>query len=110
MLQLNPPLPLETPKGRGWAHLLLDYSQEHDLLWVVFLNERGECWTFPNAEVRMVNNYSLGRYGFSPEHWNSYGAGNIPGKFDGLLAHRPNGQGPGEETKRGVTETSKPIS
>jgi hypothetical protein len=49
--QLNPALPLHTPKGRGWAHFLIDYSQEHDLLWVVFLNETGECWTFPNSNT-----------------------------------------------------------
>ena len=42
MIQLNPPLPLHTPKGDGWAHFLIDYSQEHDLLWVVFLNKGGD--------------------------------------------------------------------
>ena len=63
--QLNPALPLITPKGKGWAHFVLDYSQEHDLLWVVFLNKNGQCWTFPNSEVSMDNNISLGRYDFS---------------------------------------------
>ena len=61
ILQLSPVLPLETPKGTGWAHFLIDYSQEHNLLWVVFLEENGECWTFPNSEIRMVHNLSLGR-------------------------------------------------
>lgn len=61
LLQLNPALPLKTPKGKGWAHFLIDYSQEHNLLWVIFLEENGECWTFPNSEVRMVPNLSLGR-------------------------------------------------
>lgn len=61
LLQLNPALPLETPKGKGWGHFLIDYSQEHNLLWVIFLEENGECWTFPNSEVRMVPNLSLGR-------------------------------------------------
>ena len=27
---------LETPKGKGFAHFVIDYSQEHNLLWVVF--------------------------------------------------------------------------
>lgn len=59
--QLNPTIPLETPKGRGFAHFLIDYSQEHDLLWVVFLDSDGECWTFKNSEIRIQKNISLGR-------------------------------------------------
>ena len=60
MLQLNPPLPLLTPKGKGYAHFLIDYSQEHDLLWVCFINGTGECWTFRNADIRLEANLSLG--------------------------------------------------
>jgi hypothetical protein len=77
--QLDPPLPLETPKGRGWAHVLIDYSQEHDLLWVVFLNRTGECWTFPNSDIRMVNNLSLGRYVSNPKSVTSFGSGDPSG-------------------------------
>ena len=65
ILQLNPPLLLHTPRGKGWAHFLIDYSQEHDLLWVVFLNKGGECWTVPNSQIRLDSNYSLGRDDFS---------------------------------------------
>ena len=61
MIQLNPPLPLQTPKGDGWAHFLIDYSQEHDLMWVVFLNDGGECWTVSNRHVRLDPNWTLGR-------------------------------------------------
>ena len=61
MLQLNPPIPVVTPKGEGWAHVLIDYSQEHDLLWVVFLDESGECWTLPNRDIRIQSNLTLGR-------------------------------------------------
>ena len=61
ILQLNPALPLETPKGKGWAHFLIDYSQEHDLLWVVFLDANGECWTFPNPQIKITTNFSIGR-------------------------------------------------
>jgi hypothetical protein len=60
--QLNPPLPLKTPKGDGYAHLVIDYSQEHNLLWVVFIDDTGECWTFPNNQVRITENFSLGRF------------------------------------------------
>jgi hypothetical protein len=59
--QLNPTIPLTTPKGKGFAHLVIDYSQEHDLLWVVFLDDGGECWTFKNSEIKIVENFSLGR-------------------------------------------------
>ena len=39
--QLNPPLPLETSKGPGWAHFVIDYGQEFALLWVVFMDADG---------------------------------------------------------------------
>ena len=61
LLQLNPPLPVETPKGSGLAHVLIDYGIEHDLLWVVFIDHTGECWTVPNKEVRAVENWTAGR-------------------------------------------------
>jgi len=61
MLQLNPPLPLTTPRGKGFAHFLIDYSQEHDLLWVVFLDDTGESWTFNNREIRLQSNITMGR-------------------------------------------------
>ena len=63
MLQLDPPIPLDTSKGKGFAHMVVDYSQEHDLLWVVFLDESGECWLFRNGEVRIQRNFTLGRVG-----------------------------------------------
>lgn len=59
--QLNPPLPLKTSKGYGWAHLVIDYGQEHHLIWVVFLDNGGECWSAPNPDVRMCPNWTMGR-------------------------------------------------
>jgi hypothetical protein len=59
--RINPPLPLETPKGSGYAHFLIDYSQEHHLMWVVFINDTGECWTFENPQIRLSPNYTLNR-------------------------------------------------
>ena len=61
MLQLNPPLPLSTPKGEGFAHILIDYGPESDLYWTVFITETGEIWTFANREVRAAKNITLGR-------------------------------------------------
>jgi hypothetical protein len=59
--QLHPPLPLETSKGPGWAHFVIDYGPESALLRVVFMDADGACWTVPNAEVRMCYNWTLGR-------------------------------------------------
>ncbi len=69
LIQLNPPIPLQTSMGAGMAHFLIDYSCEYDLFWVVFLNETGECWTFNNKEIRAQKNITLGRKGvnFIPE-------------------------------------------
>jgi len=61
LTQLNPPLPLETTKGAGLAHFVIDYGPESDLLWVVFMDKDGACWTVPNPEVRMTTNWTLGR-------------------------------------------------
>ena len=60
LTQLNPPLPLETPKGAGLAYAVIDYGPDFDLLWVVFDNDTGECWTWPNPKVRAVKNITLG--------------------------------------------------
>ena len=60
MLQLDPPLPLVTPKGKALAHFLIDYGAEHDLLWVCF-QEDGECWTWRNQDIRAESNITFGR-------------------------------------------------
>ena len=59
ILQLNPTIPMDTPKGKGYAHFLIDYSQEHDLCWVVFINDTKECWTFKNSMIRIEDNATL---------------------------------------------------
>ena len=61
LLQLNPPIPVVTPKGKGWAHVLIDYSQEHHLVWVCFQDDTGECWSWQNRDVRIQANPTLGR-------------------------------------------------
>ncbi len=65
--QLNPPLALDTVKGQGWAHFVIDYGPEHDLMWVVFMDKDGACWTVPNPEVRLQFNWTLGRRKPEPE-------------------------------------------
>lgn len=59
MIQLDPAIPLVTPKGEGFAHFIIDYGQEHHLLWVVFIDETRECWTFQNPEVRLQDNQTM---------------------------------------------------
>ncbi len=61
IIQLNPPVPIETPKGSAQAMFLIDYSIEHNLMWVCFIDETGECWTFQNPEIRACKNITLGR-------------------------------------------------
>lgn len=44
----------------GYAFLVIDYSQEHDLLFTCAM-DNGEIWTLSNLEIRMPKNISLDR-------------------------------------------------
>jgi hypothetical protein len=66
LTQLNPPLPLKTSKGDGLAHFVIDYGPESHLMWVVFMDADGACWTVPNPEVRMSPNWTMGRRAQKP--------------------------------------------
>jgi hypothetical protein len=60
--QLNPTLPVEViGKGKGYAIAVIDYGQEHHLMWVVVTDDGGEIWTVPNPQVRVQNNWTMGR-------------------------------------------------
>jgi len=61
ILRLDPPIPITSPKGHGLAHFLIDYGAEHNLIWTVFLDETGECWSFQNTEIRAQKNITMGR-------------------------------------------------
>ncbi len=61
LTQLNPPLPLTTPKGPALAHAVIDYGAEFNLLWVCIQDDTGEIWTWPNPDVRGVKNITMGR-------------------------------------------------
>jgi hypothetical protein len=60
LLQLNPTIPVVTPKGKGMAQAIIDYGPEHDLIWVVFQDD-GECWSWKNQDIRAERNITLGR-------------------------------------------------
>jgi hypothetical protein len=60
--QLDPPLPVTVEgKGKGYALAVIDYGQEHNLIWVTGLSDSGEIWCAPNPLVRLEANWSMGR-------------------------------------------------
>ena len=60
--QLEPPIPVHVlDKGDGFAIAVIDYGQEHNLIWVTALNDTGEIWCAPNPRVRMQANWTMGR-------------------------------------------------
>ncbi len=61
IIQLHCPLPLNTPKGKAWAHFIIDNGIESHLQWVCFQDDTGECWTWENPEIRAQQNITLGR-------------------------------------------------
>lgn len=71
--RIDPPLPLLTPKGKAMAHFLIDYGLEHDLYWVCFQDDTGECWTWKNSVIRLQNNITAGRINIPKE---TLGCGN----------------------------------
>ena len=65
--RIDPPLPLQTPKGKAMAHFIIDYGIEHDLHWVCFQDTTGECWTWNNKEIRLQENITAGRINIPKE-------------------------------------------
>ncbi len=61
ILQLDPPIPVWTEKGKGIAWLVVDYGAEHHIMWTVAMDDTGEVWTFANPEIRAQWNLTLGR-------------------------------------------------
>jgi len=62
LLQLNPMLPIVrvSDSMKGYAFLIIDYSQEHDLMFTCAM-DNGEIWTLKNSDIRMGVNITLGR-------------------------------------------------
>ena len=62
MLQLNPMIPIYriSDNMKGFAFILTDYSQEHNLLFTCAM-DNGEIWTLSNQELRFCKNISLDR-------------------------------------------------
>ena len=69
MLQLNPMIPVfvvpssgSYPSGSGYAFCLIDYSQEHNVLWGVAFDSTGEVWWVSNKHIRFQKNSSMSRH------------------------------------------------
>lgn len=62
MIQLNPMLPIVrvSDSMKGYAFLVIDYSQEHNLMFTCIMNN-GEIWTLKNSEIKGEQNITLGR-------------------------------------------------
>jgi len=62
MLQLNPMIPIirKSDGMKGFAFLVIDYSQEHYILFVCGM-DNGDIWALSNKDISMQNNASLGR-------------------------------------------------
>ena len=62
IIQLNPMLPIfrVSDQMEGYAFLVIDYSQEHNLLFTCAM-DNGEIWTLSNQEIRFCKNISLDR-------------------------------------------------
>jgi hypothetical protein len=62
MLQLNPMIPIVrvSDNMEGFAFLVIDYSQEHNILFTCAM-DNGEIWTLSNQEIRFQKNISLDR-------------------------------------------------
>jgi hypothetical protein len=63
IVQLNPMIPIYriSDNMKGFAFILIDYSQEHDLLFTCAM-DNGEIWTLSTKELRFCKNISLERF------------------------------------------------
>ncbi len=60
IIQLNPAIRMNTPKGPGYANFLIDRGMDLDNEWIVFLDNT-EIWSFLNDKVRVDKNYTYNR-------------------------------------------------
>lgn len=67
ILQLNPQIPVYTPRGEAVAIGWIDYSEDHDLFWVCALNESRQVWIVNNKDVRIAENPTMDREFKSPD-------------------------------------------
>ncbi|WGR74300.1 MULTISPECIES: hypothetical protein [unclassified Bradyrhizobium] len=61
ILQLNPPIYVETPLGSAVCMFLWEHGLEIDVQWCCFIESTGEPWWLPNNQIRLSTNLSAGR-------------------------------------------------
>ena len=62
ILQLNPSIPVYVKdKGTGETLFLMEYGKEDNTLFGVALDKDGTFWWVPQHDIRLLNNYSIGR-------------------------------------------------
>lgn len=68
--ELRQPWPMTCPRGKGLCVAVIDYGPEHDLMYVIAMNDTGEMWTYSNPDVRMRPNETLraGRVPVQQDH------------------------------------------
>lgn len=57
--ELRASIPVSTPYGNGFAFAVIDYSQEHHLIWIVALDESGEIRAVANPDIRVRPNETM---------------------------------------------------
>lgn len=60
-MQLNPPIPLMSPKGKCLAIAMIDYGLENHLCFVCLQDDTGECWVWNNQQIKAQKNITYGR-------------------------------------------------
>jgi hypothetical protein len=63
ILPLNPPIPVETPRGKAQAIYLIEYGAEYDLYWITVLESSRECFTYNNRDIRAQISISFEKSG-----------------------------------------------
>lgn len=69
ILQLDPVIPVNVIGGPGWKGptgygMAIGWWQasiEHHLVWIVFMDETGQCWEVENPFIRARTNITWGR-------------------------------------------------
>lgn len=58
ILQLNPPIWVQTPLGEGWALMIIDYGVDWNTCWVVGLHKGGKVKHFDANDIRICENHT----------------------------------------------------